>query len=478
MTTTFTLPDTSALFIGGKWCPAAGAERIAVRNPATEQVIADVPAGTPDDVDAACRAAADALPVWSAVPPAERAAACRAISAGLEARAEDLADLITADLGMPRAFSRSVQVGLAVTDFANLADAADQHVYEREAGNSIVREVPVGVVGAITPWNFPLHQVAAKVGGALAAGAPVVLKPSQVTPLGVFVLADVIAGLDLPPGVFNLVSGAGAAVGEALVRHPAVDFVSFTGSTGAGSRVATLAAGRVRPTALELGGKSPAVLLDDLDDTAFEKALRRVMAGSLLNSGQMCSALTRIIVPEHRLDAAEQILAAAAGRFRVGDPFDPDVRLGPVVSAAQRTSVRGHIERAIAEGAHVVTGGPDAPDGLDTGYFVRPTVFSRVERDSAIVREEVFGPVLVLQTHRGTDDAVAVANDTEYGLAAGVFGADAEAVAWRIRAGQVEVNGAGFNPAAPFGGFGDSGYGREFGGWGIDDFLTTQAVQR
>ncbi|MFC5994357.1 aldehyde dehydrogenase family protein [Pseudonocardia hispaniensis] len=475
------VPDTSGLYLDGMWRPASGDDRIAVRNPATEQVIAEIPVATAADVDAACRAAATALPGWAAVPPAERARVCRAISEALAGRAAELGDLVAADLGMPRTLARNVQIGLGVADFANLADTAERHVFEHTVGNSVVREVPVGVVGAITPWNFPLHQIAAKVGGALAAGATVVLKPSEVTPLVAFALAGIIAELDLPAGVFNMVTGDGPGVGEALVRHPAVDMVSFTGSTRAGARVAALAGERVRPVALELGGKSPVVLLDDLDDATFETALRRGMAGAFLNSGQACNAFTRVVVPAGRLARAEEVLADAAAGFPPGDPFDPATRLGPLVSAVQRDRVRDHIEQGIAQGARLVCGGPKAPEGLDTGYFVRPTVFSDVTRDMRIAREEIFGPVLVLQAYRDVADAVAIANDTAYGLAAGVWGQDpqrAESVAWRIRAGQVDLNGARYNPLAPFGGFGDSGHGREFGRWGLAEFLTTRSLQR
>ncbi|MBM7366565.1 aldehyde dehydrogenase family protein [Gordonia hydrophobica] len=479
-TSTVLIPDTDSIYVAGGWRAATGDERIDVRNPATEEVIADIPSATEADIDAACVAAAGALPAWAATPHAERAAVCTAIADGLEKRADELTALMTADLGMPLPLSRPIQVGLAINDFRGLAAAAVEHRFERAIGNSTVRSVPVGVVGAITPWNFPLHQIAAKVGGALAAGAPVVLKPAGATPLGAFVLAQIIDELDLPAGVFNLVTGAGSRIGEALVRHPLVDMISFTGSTGAGARVASLAGERVRPTALELGGKSPAVILDDLDDAAFEKTLRRVMSGSFVNSGQMCSALTRVVVPAHRLASAEEILSAAAATFPVGDPTAKGTRMGPMVTAGQRETVRGFIDRAVADGVRLVQGGSDTPDGLDRGYYVRPTVFSDPERRSEVSREEVFGPVLVLQTYIDVDHAVEVANDTRYGLAAGVWGADAaaaDAVARRIRAGQVEVNGGQFNTSAPFGGFGDSGYGREFGPFGLEDFLTTQSIQ-
>jgi acyl-CoA reductase-like NAD-dependent aldehyde dehydrogenase len=477
---TVTLPDTSALYVNGGWRKATATGRIPVLNPATEQQLTDVPIAADEDVDAAVRAAAAALPGWAALPPEERAAYCRRIAQGLSDRAEELTDVVVADLGMPRRLARLVQIGLGVTDFTNFAKAAEQHVFERTLGRSTVRDVPVGVVAAITPWNFPLHQIAAKVGGALAAGCTVVLKPSEVTPLVAFSLTEVIAGLGLPDGVFNLLIGPGPTVGEALVRHRLVDLVSFTGSTRAGARVASLAGERARPVSLELGGKSPAVLLDDLDDQAFDKALRKTMASAFLNSGQACNAFTRVVVPRARQAAAEEILADAAGTFTPGDPTAPTTRMGPLVSAAQRDRVRGYIERGLADGARLVVGGAEAPDDLPVGYFVRPTVFSDVRPDTTIAREEIFGPVLAVQSYTDIDEAVALANDTEYGLAAAVWGQDqarAEAVAWRLRAGQVDLNGAAYNPVAPFGGFGDSGHGREFGPHGLAEFLTTQSLQ-
>jgi len=339
-----------------------------------------------------------------------------------------------------------------------------------------VRE-PVGVVGAITPWNYPLRQIASKVAPALAAGCTVVVKPSEVAPLNAFLLAEIVDAIGLPPGVLNLVTGYGPVVGEALAAHPDVDMISFTGSTLAGRRVSERAAPTVKRVALELGGKSANVILEDAD---LERAVNSGVGACFLNSGQTCSALTRMLVPRGRLAEAEQIAAAAAERFTTGDPFDPATKLGPLVSERQRERVRGYIARGIAEGARLLTGGADAPAGQETGYFVLPTVFSDVTSEMTIAQEEIFGPVLVLIAHDGDEDAIRIANDTIYGLAGAVWSADeerAKLVARRIRTGQVDINGAAYNPLAPFGGYKQSGHGRELGPFGIDEFLEVKSLQ-
>jgi len=348
---------------------------------------------------------------------------------------------------------------------------------QEQIGNSVVVRDPIGVVAAITPWNYPLHQVAAKVAPALAAGCTVVLKPSEVAPLTAFLLADVIDELGLPAGVFNLVCGLGPVVGEALAGHPGVDMVSFTGSTRAGRRVSEVAARTVKPVALELGGKSANVILDDAD---LQRAVPDGVAKCFLNSGQTCSALTRMLVPRERLEEAEQIAAAAAEGFTPGDPLAEGTRLGPLVSEAQRERVRDYIEQGVSEGARLLTGGVEPPEGLEEGFFVRPTVFSGVSGEMAIAREEIFGPVLVIVPYEDEDDAVRIANDTEYGLAGGVWSADperAQRVARRLRTGQVEVNGGAFNPLAPFGGFKQSGHGREYGRFGLEEFQAVKSMQ-
>ncbi|MGH7733495.1 MAG: aldehyde dehydrogenase family protein, partial [Gemmatimonadales bacterium] len=380
--------------------------------------------------------------------------------------------------GMPFMLSNLIQVGLPVISFATAAQLATEFPFEEEIGNSLVVREPVGVVGCITPWNYPLHQIAAKVAPALAAGCTVVLKPSEVAPLNAFVLAEILDEIGLPPGVFNLVTGVGPVVGEAIASHPLVDMVSFTGSTRAGKRVMQLAADTVKRVALELGGKSANVILEDADLAA---AVPAGVSACFLNSGQTCSALTRMLVPRSRLAEVEELAVQAAETYTPGDPFGAETRLGPLVSAAQLERVRGYIAKGVDEGAKLLTGGAEAPEGLEKGYFVRPTVFSEVRPDMTIAQEEIFGPVLSIIPFDTEEEAVAIANDTVYGLAGGVWAGDkehAEQVARRLRTGQVEVNGGGFNPLAPFGGYKQSGVGRELGRFGLEEFLEVKALQR
>jgi aldehyde dehydrogenase (NAD+) len=378
---------------------------------------------------------------------------------------------------MPLTLSKMIQAGLPIAQFGAMPKLMEEVRWEEEIGNSRVLREPVGVLGAITPWNYPLNQIACKVAPALAAGCTVVLKPSEVVPLNAFILAEVIDAAGLPAGVFNLVTGTGPVVGEAIAGHPGVDMVSFTGSTRAGRRVSELASATVKPVAMELGGKSPNVILDDAD---LSKAVPDGVGKCYLNSGQTCSALTRMLVPREKLAEAEQIAAQAAESFTPGDPFEDATRLGPLVSGVQRERVRGYIEKGEAEGAKLVTGGATAPEGLDKGYFVRPTVFSEVTPEMTIAREEIFGPVLAIQPYDGEDEAVRIANDSEYGLAGGVWSGDKEraiGVAKRIRSGQIEINGGAFNPLAPFGGYGQSGHGRENGRYGLEEMLQVKSLQ-
>ena len=465
------------LYIGGEWVEPDGSRMIDVINPATEEAIGRIPEGTAEDADRAVRAARAAFDSWSRLSPHERAGYCEAIGAQLTERGDELGALITSELGMPLGLSRTIQAGLPAMGFSAMPDLVEEIAWEEEVGNSLVVREPAGVVAAITPWNYPLNQIALKVAPAMTAGCTVVVKPSEVAPLNAFVLAEACEAVGLPAGVFNLVTGYGPVVGEAIVSHPETDMVSFTGSTRAGRRVSELAAARVKPVAVELGGKSPNVILDDAD---LEKAVTDGVGKCFLNSGQTCSALTRMLVPRERLEAAEAIAAAVAEAYTPGDPLVDGSAMGPLVSEVQQERVRGYIEKGEQEGAKLVTGGADAPEGLEQGYFVRPTVFSQVTTDMTIAQEEIFGPVLAIMPYEDEEDAVRIANDSEYGLAGGVWSADeerAKKVAARIRTGQVEINGGSWNPMAPFGGYKQSGHGREAGLYGLEEYLVTKSLQ-
>jgi acyl-CoA reductase-like NAD-dependent aldehyde dehydrogenase len=469
------------IYIDGSWVDPHGTGTIEVVNAATEAVMGSIPEGDAVDVDRAVAAAVAAFDGWAATSPSERAAFVQAMAEGLAARSDEIAATICGEVGMPMFLSKRIQAGLPQVIAGSYPAIVEDFAWEETVGNSLVVKEPLGVVGAITPWNYPLHQIVLKVAPALAAGNTVVLKPSEVAPLNAFMLAEIIDGIGLPAGVFNLVSGTGPVVGEAIAAHPKVDMVSFTGSTAAGKRVAAVGAQTVKRIALELGGKSANILLPSLDGDELAKATKAALGSAYLNSGQTCTAFTRLLVPADKHDAiVEALRDEVESTYTLGDPATGAVRLGPLISATQRDRVRSYIQKGIDEGATMVTGGPDAPEDLPTGYYVKPTVFAGVRNDMTIAQEEIFGPVLSVIPYESVDEAVEIANDSPYGLSGGVWGADAEeakAVARRLRTGGVEINGGSYNALAPFGGFKQSGIGREAGVYGLEEFLQTKSLQ-
>ena len=470
------MTNRDRIYIDGQWVPSDGDGSIDVLNPSDEEVIGCVPDGTTADVDAAVAAAKAAFPAWSALPLEDRLGYIEALAVQLGARAEEIGTLISREMGMPLGMSTMIQAGMPAATTGSVAGTARAFPFEETIGRTLVTREAVGVVGCITPWNFPLHQIMAKIAPAMAVGCTVVLKPSEVAPLNAFLLAEIIDDLGFPPGVFNLVCGFGPVVGEAIAAHPDVDMVSFTGSTRAGTRVAEVAAANVTRVHQELGGKSANIILDDAD---FATAIPGSVGACYLNSGQTCSAHTRLLVPRERMDEVAELAAQAAAGFTVGPADDAGSRLGPLVSQAQWDRVQGYIQTGIDEGATLVTGGTGKPDGLESGYYVKPTVFADVDNSMTIAREEIFGPVLSIIGYDDDDDAIAIANDTEYGLSGGVWSTDhdrALAVAKRLRTGEVDMNGAFLNSDAPFGGYKKSGNGRELGRYGLEEFLEAKQI--
>jgi acyl-CoA reductase-like NAD-dependent aldehyde dehydrogenase len=464
------------LYINGAWIKSNGTGMIDVINSTTEEVMGRIPEGTAEDVAAAVSAAKNAFESWSTTSIEDRAKYLKAISDKLAERRDELADIIANEVGMPLPMATAVQAGMPAMIMGSYAQILQDFKFEEKIDNALVVKEPVGVVGAITPWNYPLHQVVAKVAPALAAGCTVVLKPSEVAPLTAFILAEICDQVGLPAGVFNLVTGYGPVVGEAIVSHPDVDMISFTGSTRAGKRVSEVAAQAVKRVSLELGGKSANIILDDAD---FNKAVASGVGSCYFNSGQTCSALTRMLVPKSRHDEAVAIAKKTAEGFTVGDPREGKFKLGPLVSATQRDRVVNYIKKGIDEGAVLVTGGPEMPEGVNKGFFVRPTVFANVNNRMTIAQEEIFGPVLSIIPYEDEEDAVRIANDSIYGLAGGVWAGSVERasrVARRLRTGQVEINGGRFNPMVPFGGYKQSGHGRELGKYGLEEFLEIKSM--
>ncbi|MEU7568796.1 aldehyde dehydrogenase family protein [Streptomyces fradiae] len=456
------------MYIGGAWRPAGGTGTITVVNPATEEPFATVPAGGAADVDAAVRAARAAFPGWAATPPAERAARLAALRDALAARQDEIAATVTAELGAPPKLAHAVHAGLPVTVAGSYAELLRTYAFEERIGNSTVLLEPVGVVGAITPWNYPLHQIVAKVAPALAAGCAVVVKPAEETPLTARLFAECAHAAGFPAGVVNVVTGLGHVAGQALVDHDGVDMISFTGSTAVGRRIGAAAGGSVKRVALELGGKSASVILPGAD---LARAVAGSVASVMSNSGQRCNALTRVLVRADRYEEAVALAAEAAAKHPAGD------RIGPLVSAAQRDRVVAYIEKGVAEGARIVAGGPRPP--LERGFYVAPTVFADVTPDMTIAQEEIFGPVVAFLRYEDEEDALRIANGTVYGLAGAVWGEPEAAAAFarRMDAGQVDVNGGRFNPLAPFGGYKQSGVGRELGAHGLAEYLHTKSLQ-
>tara|TARA_B110000881_G_scaffold203557_1_gene204410 strand:+ start:914 stop:2398 length:1485 start_codon:yes stop_codon:yes gene_type:complete len=466
------------LYINGEWVDASGEGEIEVVNPATEQVIGSVPVGSQADVDAAVNAASTAFHSWSQSSIEDRVGYLNALSAAFKDRGEELAQLITAEVGTPIGYSRMAMVGTPRVVTRSYAKMLENFEWEEEVRNSLIVKEPVGVCAFITPWNFPLHQIIGKVAPAIAAGCTMVLKPSKEAPLNAFILAEIIDEIGLPAGVFNLVSGHGSEVGEYLSSHPDVDMVSFTGSTSAGVRVSQAAAPSVKRVTLELGGKSANVILDDAN---IVRAAKSSVGACFANSGQTCSALTRLIIPENKKEEIIEIITSRVAGFTAGDPLDESTRCGPMASARQQASVSDFIASGISEGATLLSGGEGMPDGLEVGFFVKPTAFADVTPDMKIWNEEVFGPLLTITTYSSEEEALALANDSEYGLSGGVWSENEEraiSFAKNMRTGQVSINGGPFNISAPFGGYKMSGNGRELGIHGLQEFLELKAIQR
>ena len=469
------MDHANQFYINGQWVAPLTDETLEVVNPATEQVIDTIAMGGADDVDAAVAAAKAAFATFSVTSREERLALLDRIIEVYKTHITEMGDLISAEVGAPVWMAQRAQATAGVGHFMAARKVLAEYEFEKELGTTLVVREPIGVCALITPWNWPLNQIACKVAPALAAGCTMVLKPSEVAPLNAILFAEILDEAGVPAGVFNLVNGDGVNVGSPLSSHPDVDMVSFTGSTRAGVEVARAAAPTVKRVAQELGGKSANIILDDAD---FATVIARDVATMCNNSGQSCSAPSRMLVPASRMDEAAAIAAEAAKNVVVGDPKDDASKIGPVVSGVQYDRIQQLIEKGISEGATLQVGGPGKPEGLETGYFVKPTVFSHVSNDMTIAREEIFGPVLVMIGYEDDDDAVRIANDSAYGLSGYISGGSdrAKAMARRIRTGNVHLNGARGDLNAPFGGYKQSGNGREWGEFGMEEFLETKAI--
>ncbi len=465
------------LYIDGKWIDSLGKGSIDVINPATEEIIGRVPVGSTKDVDKAVVAAKSAFDSWSKSSIEERIELLNALSNAFKERGEELAQTITSEVGTPIGYSRVAMVGTPRVVSRSYAKILEDYVWEEEIRNSIICKEPIGVCAFITPWNFPLHQIIGKVAPAIAAGCTMILKPSKEAPLSAFILAEILDEIGLPAGVFNLVSGHGSEVGDYMSSHPDVDMVSFTGSTGAGVSVSQSAAPTIKRVTLELGGKSANVALEDADPVLVAK---KAIGACHQNSGQTCSALTRLIIPESMNKQVCDIIAEKNDSYLVGNPLDEETRCGPMVSLRQQLSVTEYIQSGIDEGANLISGGLGMPDGIEKGFYVKPTIFANVTPEMKIWKEEIFGPVLVITTYNTESEALKLANDSIYGLSGGVWSEDPDRAvnfAKKMRTGQVSVNGGSFNVSAPFGGYKLSGNGRELGTHGLDEFLEIKSIQ-
>lgn len=467
-----TLPDAARHYIDGEWVTA---QRTApVINPASTETVAQVGLGTTADAERAVAAAAQAFPAWSRTDLNERLGFLQRINQGLKNRSDEIGDAIMAEMGAPLSLARGAQAGSGPQHFDEILRFLPDFAFEEPLGTTMLRREPIGVCALITPWNWPMNQIAAKVAPALAAGCTMVLKPSELAPLDATILAEIVDEAGLPPGVFNLLHGTGPDLGDTLTGHPLVDMVSFTGSTRAGVAIGQNAAKTIKRVALELGGKSAVIVLEDAD---FEEAVSQAVTSCMLNSGQSCNAGTRLLVPANRQKEAQTIAGRVARALSIGLPED-DPDLGPVANEAQYGRVVTYIEEAIFDGATLVAGGSEKPGGL-SGYFVAPTILGDVTTDMRVAREEVFGPVLAIIGYDNVDQAVAIANDSEYGLSGYVWGSDNDSMAQtaaRLRTGMVHLNGSGLDSAAPFGGYRKSGNGREWGVHGLLEFLEIKSV--
>lgn len=470
------MKNLNKLYINGQWEDWSG-DTLDVYEAATGEVMAKVPAAGRADMERAIEAAHNAFESWSETSLDDRLKILKQLLDGLKERAPEIAETVSREVGMPAKLAGQIQAGMPIVTTKSYLEMLPEFPFTEQVGNSEVQYTPVGVVGCITPWNYPLHQVMLKVVPAMAAGCTVVLKPSEIAPGSAFILSEILDGTDLPKGVFNMVCGLGQEVGDTLIKHPQVSMVSFTGSTRTGHLIAHAAADDFKRYALEMGGKSASVILPDAD---LRAAVKGTVNNCLLNSGQTCTALTRMLVPADKHDEACELAAEVVGKMTPGNPLEETTRLGPLASAQQRDKVFEYIRLGIEEGATLVAGGAEAPDGLEQGYFVKATVFGNVKPDSRIAQEEIFGPVLCVIPYSDEAEAVKIANGTPFGLSGAVWSGDADkakTIAGKLRTGQVFVNGGAFNPQAPFGGFGHSGVGREFGKWGLEEFLEVRSLQ-